>query len=187
MRLGVRVVYARIATLISNGELVSAHLVWSEDCDDRGGYDAVSRTPDLYAAIVCASLFCQKSVMLRRDRLDLRRSGRSKDDEEEDKDQESALILAVETVLQARRSFTPSFRYFMWGMGLVARLVEIGDYRERCGPISVDESKIVLEALYPEGIGEESEDYFLLCQWVKRILRGSVGVPLRPEKSHEGV
>ncbi|KAL7540736.1 hypothetical protein ACHAXR_010737, partial [Thalassiosira sp. AJA248-18] len=77
-------------------ELISTHLVWPEDNDNQAGYGTVSKTPDPFGALVCASLFCQKSVILRRDRLNLQ-SGRVED---EDDDQESALILSIEVILQ---------------------------------------------------------------------------------------
>lgn len=146
-------------------ETISSHLVWPEDFNGQHGYCTLSKTPDPFAALVCASLFCQKTVLLRRDRLHLK-SGRGED---EDEDQESAFILAVEVVLQARRTFPPSSRYFMYGHGLVADMVKIGDYGESCGPLGEDESKIVLEAMYPEGLDKSNNDYFLLRQWTRRI------------------
>ena len=146
-------------------EFIASHLIWPEDYNKRPGYGTVSKLPDPCGALVCATLFCQKSVILRRDRLDLR--GRGRDANE---DEESALILCLETILQAKRCFSPSSKHFMCGLEQVAEMVRIGEYSECCGPISKDESRMVLEALHPEGLGKESCDFALFRRW-KKILK----------------
>ena len=148
-------------------EFIASHLVWPEDYNNQAGYGTVSKLPDPCGALVCATLFCRKSVILRRDRLDLQ-SGRGQDANE---DQESALIISLEAILQARRSFPPSSKHFMRGLEHMAGMVRKGEYSECCGPISNDESMMVLEALHPEGVGKESNDYFLLRRWTKKILK----------------
>ena len=148
-------------------ELITAHLVWPEDKNHLSRYGIVSKTPDPYGALVCASLFCQKSVILRGDRLDLQ-SGRGQDDEEDQVS--SAFILSIEVILQARRYISPSSKYFMSGLGLTAGIVRLGDYSESCGPVDAGESQTVLEGLYPEGVGKDSEDYHQLKQR-KKILK----------------
>ena len=145
-----------------SAEIISSHLVWPEDYNNNVGYGIVSKTPDPCSAIVCASLFCQKSVILRRDRLDLQC--------ERDEDQESPLILSIEALLQARRRLSPSSRYFMCSLGLVAAMVKIAEYGESSEPITEDESKIVLEALHPEPV-KGSEDYYMLREMNKRCLK----------------
>ena len=146
-----------------SADIISSHLVWPEDYNNNVGYGIVSKTPDPCSAIVCASLFCQKSVILRRDRLDLQC--------ERDEDQESPLILSIEALLQARRRLLPSSKYFMCSLGLVAAMVKIAEYGESSEPITEDESKIVLEALYPEGVGKENDDYYMLRQMKRQCLK----------------
>jgi len=148
-------------------EFIASHLVWPEDFNNQAGYGTLIVKPDPYEALVCSALFCQKAVLLRQDRLDLK-VGRGQDANEE---QESTLILCLETILHIRRSFPPSSKHYMRGLGQLASMVKISEYSECCGPILSDESKMVLEALHPEGIGKESSDYFLLRRWTKRILK----------------
>ena len=148
-------------------EFIASHLVWPQDYSNQAGYGVISKLPDPCGALVCATLFCQFSVILRRDWVDLL-SGRGRDT---NKDQESAIVISLETVLQARRSFSPLSKHFMHGLEQVACMVRIGDYSECCGPISNDESKMVLEALHPEGVDRANNDYFLLRRWTKRILK----------------
>lgn len=148
-------------------EFIASHLVWPEDFNNQASYGTLTGKPDPYEALVCSALFCQKAVLLRQDRLDLK-VGRGQDTNEE---QESALILCLETILHIRRSFPPSSKHYMRGLGQLASMVKISEYSECCGPILSDESKMVLEALHPEGIGKESSDYFLLRRWTKRILK----------------
>jgi hypothetical protein len=148
-------------------EFIASHLVWPEDFNNQAGYGTLTGKPDPYEALVCSALFCKKAVLLRQDRLDLK-VGRGQDTNEE---QESALILCLETILHIRRSFPPSSKHYMRGLGQLASMVKISEYSECCGPIHSDESKMVLEALHPEGIGKESSDYFLLRRWTKRILK----------------
>jgi len=144
-------------------DVISGHLVWPEDYDSHVGYGTVSKTPDPAGYLVCASLFCQKSVLLRRDRLDLQ------SDREED--QESPLVIIVEALLQARRKISPSSKYFMSGLGIIADMVKIVEYGENSEPIQETESKAFLEVLHPQGIGKENDDYFMLKQLNKKHLK----------------
>lgn len=75
-------------------EFMASHHVWPDDFNNQAGYGTLTGKPDPYAALVCSSLLCQKAVLLRQDRLNLK-VGRGQDTNEE---QESALILCLETV-----------------------------------------------------------------------------------------
>jgi hypothetical protein len=141
-------------------EIITGHLVWPEDYDSEQGYSAVSKSLNPCGAIVCASLFCQKSVIVREHLL----QSKGKDD------QQSTIALCVEVILQARRHLPPSSKYFMHGVGLLMDLIEFGD-RSESGPfISKIESKIIIDALYPEGLNQDHEDYRLMRQ-LKKILK----------------
>ena len=144
-------------------DMIASHLTWPEDYNNHVGYGTVSKTPDPIGAIVSASLFCQKSVILRRDRLQLQA--------ERDDDQESVVVLILETIVQARRRISPSSKYFMCGLRLLAAIVNIVEYGDTPDPIPVNESKFILEALYPQGIGKDNEDYFMLRQLNKKHLK----------------
>ena len=149
-------------------ELIAGHLVWPDEYDGEAGYIPVSKSPDPYCALVCASLFCQKSVVLRSDRLKLTFS--SEADVGRDEDQTSALILCADMIFQARRHSTPSSKYFMCGHGIATNLVEIREYGDCCRPINSTESKAILDVLHPEGIETDNEDYRQMRQW-KKILK----------------
>lgn len=85
-------------------ELISGHLVWPEDHDSENGYSPVSKSIDPSGALVCASLFCQKSVIQRQHFLSLQQSNSLTDED----DQQSAIVLCVEVILQARHHATPA-------------------------------------------------------------------------------
>lgn len=92
-------------------EFIASHLVWPDDFNNQ-----------------------EKAVHLRQDRLNLK-VGRGQDTNEE---QESALILCLETILHVRRSFPPSSKHYMRGLGQLASMVKISEYSECCGPILSD-------------------------------------------------
>lgn len=151
-------------------ELIAGHLVWPDEYDSKAGYVPVSKSPDPHCAVVCLSLFCQKSVILSRDRLLLSFSATADVDGARDDNQASALILCADMIFQARRWSTPSSKYFMCGLGFAANLVEIRDNGDCCRPINSAESKAILDILYSEGIESENEDYRKIRQW-KKILK----------------
>jgi hypothetical protein len=150
-------------------ELIAGHLVWPDEYDNEAGYVPISKSPDPYCAVVCVSLFCQKSVVLRRDRLLLTFSSTADVDGFRDEDQTSALILCADMIFQARRHSTPASKYFMCGLGFAASLVEIREYGDCCRPINPAESKVILDVLYPEGIETDNEDYRTMRQWKKNL------------------
>ena len=141
-------------------ETIAGHLVWPEDCDTDKGYSPVSKSIDPAGTVVCATLFCQASVILREHLL---RSSSVMTDQ----DEQSAIVLCVEVILQARRHLPPSSKYFMYGLGLLMDLVEIGDRSEGCPAINAAESKFIVDALYPEGLNQDNDDYRLIRQWKK--------------------
>ena len=136
-------------------EIITGHLVWPEDTDSENGYSPVTKSLDPNEAIVCSTLFIQKSVILR---------------EHEKDDQQSAIIFCVEVILEARRHLSPSSKYFMHGLGLLLKLIEIGDRSEGFPFTSRSESKCVVDMLYPEGISQDNEDYRRIRQ-LRKVLR----------------
>ena len=150
-------------------EMIAGHLVWPDEYDTEAGYVPISKSPDPYCAMVCVSLFCQKSVVLRRDRLQLTFSTTVDVDSARDEDQTSALILCADMIFQARRRSSPSSKSFMCGLGIAASLVEIREYGDCCRPINPAESKAILDVLYPEGIATDNEDYRTMRQWKKNL------------------
>lgn len=146
-------------------EMIAGHLVWPDEYDGKAGYNSISKSPDPHCAMVCASLFCQKSVVLRHDRLLLTFSTAA--NVARDEDQTSALILVADMIFQARRYSTPSSKYFMCGHGVAASLVKIREYGDCCRPINESESKAILDILYPEGIETDNDDYRKMRQWMK--------------------
>ncbi|KAL3756846.1 hypothetical protein ACHAWU_005108 [Discostella pseudostelligera] len=144
---------------------IANHIIWPGDNDNKSVYGFVSMSPDPLGALVCASIFCRKSVILRSDRLDWQsRLGLKEND-----DKESALIICIEAILQARRLFLPSSKYFMCGIGLVSRIVEV--FSQSCGAMRIDGCIMVLDAVYLEGLGKDSDDYYLFRRWSKRVLK----------------
>jgi hypothetical protein len=146
-------------------ETITDHLVWPEDLNNENGHDPVSKTLDPYDALACATMFCRKSVILRRDRLSPL-VGTREDDYD---DQQSAIILCIDMILQARRHSPPASKHFMCGLWQLSMLVKIGDYSDSRHPISVEESKMIVDALYPEGAGQGNDDYRMLRQWKKAL------------------
>ncbi len=146
-------------------EFIANHLIWPGDNDNKNGYGIVSMSPDPYGVIVCATLFCRKAIILRSDRMNWQsRLGLKEND-----DEESALIICVESILEARRLLSPSSKQFMCGLGLITHLVKF--YSESSGAMGIDECKMILDAVYPEGVGKDSDDYYMLRRWSKRVLK----------------
>lgn len=168
-------------------EIITGHLVWPEDYDSENGYAPVSKDCDPYDALVCAALFCKRTVILREHLL------RSNPAVNNKNDGQSAIVLCIEVILQARRHLPPSSKYFMHGLGFLSKLIEFGDRTETCPPISADESKFIINALYPEGISQDNEDYRQMRQLRKvfkvrhqyRVeqLQTSIGIFLRAKDS----
>eukprot|EP00804_Cyclotella_cryptica_P000562 CCRYP_009970-RE/>CCRYP_009970-RE protein AED:0.07 eAED:0.07 QI:22/1/1/1/1/0.88/9/1092/3640 len=142
-------------------EMITGHLVWPEDCDNQNGYSPVSKSLDPSGAFVCASLITQKLV-IQRQHL---RSDLSKDED----DQQSAIVLCIEVIFQARRFSPPSSEYFMWGLGILSDLIELGDRSEGCPSICETESKFVADLLYPEGVNQDNQDYRMIRQLKKTL------------------
>ena len=137
--------------------------------DSEAGYIPISKSPDPYCALVCASLFCQRSVILRRDRLAPSFSAINDANGSSDDDQASALILCADIIFQARRWSNPSSKYFMCGLGIAASLVEIREYGDCCRPVNPAESKAILDMLHQEGVEGNNEDYRKVRQWKKTL------------------
>ena len=150
-------------------ELIAGHIVWPDEYDSEAGYIPISKSPDPYCALVCASLFCQRSVILRRDRLAPSFSAIDDANGSSDDDQSSALILCADIIFQARRWSNPSSKYFMCGLGIAASLVEIREYGDCCRPINPAESKAILDMLHQEGVEGDNEDYRKVRQWKKTL------------------
>jgi hypothetical protein len=150
---------------IESLELISGHLVWPEDSDNEDGYSPVSKSIDPRGAVVCASLFCQKSAIQWQHFMSLQPSNRWADED----DQQSAIVLCVEVVLHARRHASPASKYFMWGLGILTDLIELGDRSEGHFTIGASESKLIIDALYPEGASQDNEDYRLIRHWKKAL------------------
>lgn len=168
-------------------EIIAGHLVWPEDYDSENGYEPVSKSINPSGAIVCASLFCQKKIVLREQLL---RSGTAMSSRY---DQQSATILCVEVILLARRHLSPSSPRFMFGLDLLFDLVEFGDRSESCPCLGAAESKFIVDALYPEGLSQDNEGYKQMralrkvlknrCLYRAEQLRVSIGLFLRGQEN----
>jgi hypothetical protein len=137
--------------------------VWPEDYDNENGYRPVSKSLDPSGAYVCASLITQKPV-IQRQHLQSNLVTEDKDD------QQSAIVLCIEVIFQARRCSTPSSKYFMWGLSFLSDLVELGDRSECCPSICATESKFIVDALYPEGNIQDNQDNRTMRQ-LKKMLK----------------
>lgn len=145
-------------------EIVASHLVWPEDFNDNDGYDPVSTNPDPIEPLVCANIFCRKSVILRQhlsDPLSLSNQPFGVG--------QSALILCLEIILQARRYASQSSKFFMSGFELISEFVKIADYGESDHSMSSEESELVIDSIYPEGCSQKNEDYRSLRQLKKKL------------------
>ena len=151
-------------------ELISGHLIWPDEYDREVGYAPISKSPDPHCAMVCASLFCRKSVVLRQDRPLLTVSPSADMNVSNGEDQMSPLILCADIICHARNISTPSSRYFMCGLGIAASLVEIREYGDCCLPVNPSESKALLDVLYPDGVDKDHEMHHKMRQW-KKILK----------------
>ena len=145
-------------------EIITGHLVWPEDTDTENGYSPVSKPLDPIEAVVCSSLFIRRSVILREHIL------RSSSSAHQQDNQQSAIVLCADVILEARRHLSPSSKYFMHGLGLLLKLVEIGDRSEGFPFTSQLESKFLVDTMYPEGIGQDHEDYRSMRQ-LRKVLR----------------
>ncbi|KAL7471935.1 hypothetical protein ACHAXS_012259 [Conticribra weissflogii] len=145
-------------------ETIASHLVWPEDFDDDDGYDPISRNPDPMGPLVCASIFCRKSVILRQHLL----NSTSPSNQYHDVGQ-SALILSLEIILQARRYASQSSKFFMGGFELISEFVKIVDFGGSDHSLSSEESELVVDSIYPEGCSQKNEDYRSLRQLKKKL------------------
>jgi hypothetical protein len=168
-------------------EIIAGHLVWPEDYNSENGYNPVSKSINPFGAIVCASLFCQKQIVRRENML---RSGTTMNSRD---DQQSAIVLCVEVILQARRHLSTSSPHFMFGLNLLLDLIEFGDRNDSCHSISAAESKFIVDALYPEGLNQDNENYKPMralkkvikyrCFYRAEQLRVSIGLFLRGQEN----
>lgn len=158
-------------------EIITGHLVWPEDYDSENGYAPVCKDLNPFDAIVCLSLFCKRKVIMREHLL------RSNPEVNKQNDGQSAIVLCIEIILQARRHLPPSSKYFMYGLGFLSELVEL-DRTETCPPISAEESKFIINALYPEGMSQDNEDYRQMRQ-LRKVLK--VRNQYRVEQLHTSI